>query len=200
VGGDHTCAVSTTYKVLCWGGNWFGQLGNGATASFTAVNPVAVAGTLQYLKVSAGSSHTCAVTTTEKAYCWGSGFHGQIGDGKTYDRFTPRAVVGGLSFERVSAGHDHTCGETTGNRAYCWGANWWGELGDGTVENERPTPTAVAGGLFFKQVEAGSNHTCGVASGYQAWCWGKNMEGQLGNGTSSNLYYSPSPVQYWCTL
>jgi alpha-tubulin suppressor-like RCC1 family protein len=196
VGTGHTCAVSTTHKVLCWGGNRYGQLGNGGAASFIAVSPVAVAGTVQYLQVSAGVNSTCAVTTTNKAYCWGYGFHGQIGDGKWLDRFTPRAVAGGLSFERVSAGKDHTCGETAGNRAYCWGANWWGELGDGTFENERPTPTAVVGELHFAQVDAGASHNCGVATGYQAWCWGKNMDGQLGNGTYSNLYTEPYPVQY----
>jgi alpha-tubulin suppressor-like RCC1 family protein len=197
VGGSHTCAVSTMQKVLCWGYNNYGQLGNGAASSFTAVNPVAVAGTLQYLQVSAGSYHTCAVTITDKAFCWGNGRQGQIGDGKMYLRFTPRAVLGGLSFDRVSAGHAHTCGETTGNRAYCWGWNESGELGDGTY-NQRLTPKAVAGGLVFKQVDTGGAHTCGVDNGSRAWSWGDNSVGQLGNGTSSTFplegVASPTPV------
>jgi alpha-tubulin suppressor-like RCC1 family protein len=191
----HTCAVTTTYKAFCWGPNSYGQLGNGATKDFIAVNPVAVAGTLQFRQVSAGGSHTCAVTTTNKAYCWGNGRNGETGDGKTYLRFTPKAVLGGLAFGRVSAGDGHTCGETTGDQAYCWGSNFWGQLGDGTRTN-RPMPTAVQGGLVFKQLAAGSGHTCGVASGYLAWCWGSNFEGELGNGTySSQPYVSPSPVQ-----
>jgi alpha-tubulin suppressor-like RCC1 family protein len=195
VGRDHTCAVSTTYKVFCWGRNRFGQLGNGATKDFNAVNPVAVAGTRQYRQVSAGEYHTCAVTTTDKAYCWGRGFSGQIGDGKTYLRFTPRAVVGGLSFGRVTAGGSHTCGETTSNLAYCWGSNGNGQLGDVTTD-QRLTPTPVQGGLVFKQVDAGGFHTCGVASGFLAWCWGYNEYGQLGNGTYNSPYPSPYPVQY----
>jgi alpha-tubulin suppressor-like RCC1 family protein len=196
VGRDHTCGVSTTYKVLCWGLNLKGQLGNGSTRDFIAVNPVAVAGTLQYLQVSTSFLHTCAVTTTAKAYCWGyGGGYGAIGDGKkTYSAFTPRAVAGGLSFDRVSAGFYRTCGETTGNRAYCWGQNAYGALGDGT-QNQRLVPTAVAGGLFFKQVDAGGYHTCGVASGYQVWCWGYNELGQLGTGTFTLYLSVPSAVQ-----
>jgi alpha-tubulin suppressor-like RCC1 family protein len=194
VGSGHVCAVSTTYKVLCWGPNNYGQLGNGAASSFIAVNPVAVAGTLQYLQLSAGFDHTCAVTKTDKAYCWGYGRTGAIGDGKTYLRFTPRAVAGGLSFERVTAGNDYTCGETTGNRAYCWGYNGNGQLGDGTT-NQRLTPTAVVGGLFFKQVDAGGYHACGLTSGSLLWCWGYNNEGELGNGTFSHYYPRPSQVQ-----
>jgi alpha-tubulin suppressor-like RCC1 family protein len=177
--------------VLCWGYNDNGQLGNGAASSFIAVNPVAVAGTRQYLQVSAGGDHTCAVTTTDKAYCWGSGRNGEIGDGKTYSRFTPRAVAGGLSFDRVSAGSAHTCGETTGNRAYCWGLNENGQIGDGTYYSPRLTPTAVSGGLIFKQVDAGAWHTCGVASGSAAWCWGDDSESQLGN---AEYWSSPSPI------
>jgi alpha-tubulin suppressor-like RCC1 family protein len=193
-GNDHTCGVTTAYQVFCWGSNTYGQLGNGPTLSF-AVNPVKVAGQLQYLQVSAGEYHTCAVTTTKKAYCWGNNGNGRIGDGTTTTRFTPRAVAGGLSFDRVSASWYHTCGETSSNQAYCWGYNEDGELGDGTT-SRRLTPTRVQGGLFFKQVDAGSYHTCGVASGSQAYCWGHNGWGQLGIGTYGNQYLSPEPVQY----
>jgi alpha-tubulin suppressor-like RCC1 family protein len=194
VGGQHTCAVSTTNQVLCWGRNNYGQLGSGAASTFIAVNPVAVAGTFQYLQVSAGGIHTCAVTKTNKAYCWGYGRDGEIGDGKTNLRFTPRAVAGGLSFERVSAGGEHSCGETTGNRGYCWGANGNAQLGDGTFA-QRLTPTAVTGGLFFNQVDAGAHHTCGLGSGSVLWCWGLNTDGQLGQGTFGNINPTPSQVQ-----
>jgi alpha-tubulin suppressor-like RCC1 family protein len=193
VGTDHTCGVSTSYKVLCWGKNKYGQLGNGAGSSYIALNPVLVAGTLQYLQVSAGSWHTCAVTTTNRAYCWGR--QGTIGDGMNYRRSTPRAVAGGLSFDRISAGEQYTCAVTTGNRAYCWGANWSGQLGDST-DTARLTPSAVSGGLRFRQVDAGTaEHTCGVDTGSVAWCWGGNGLGQLGIGTEGGTYLSPTRVQ-----
>jgi alpha-tubulin suppressor-like RCC1 family protein len=192
VGGYHTCAVSTTSKVLCWGYNQYGELGSGAAASFTAVSPVAVAGTLQFLQVSTGYYHSCAVTTTYKAYCWGYGRGGQIGDGKTYLRFTPRAVAGGLSFNQISAGINYTCGVTTGSQAYCWG-NGSG-MGDDDVGSS-PTPVAVSGGLVFLQVDAGGDHTCGIAIDSLAWCWGHNLEGELGIGTYNTPYNHPVPVQ-----
>jgi alpha-tubulin suppressor-like RCC1 family protein len=182
VGRYHICALSTTYEVLCWGWNNLGQLGSASPSSFTAVTPVPVAGRLQFLQVSAGFWHTCAVTTTAKAYCWGYGKDGQIGDGTLSKRYVPRAVAGGLSFDRVSAGAVHTCGRTTGKRAYCWGDNQGGLLGDGTY-TQRLTPTPVSGGLVFKQVDTGANHACGVATGSLAmWCWGNGFTG-------------PSPVQ-----
>jgi hypothetical protein len=193
-GNTHTCGVTTTYQVFCWGYNDEGQLGNGPTLT-VAVNPVKVVGLLQYLQVGVGAYHTCAVTTTKKAYCWGNNGNGQIGDGTTNRRFTPRAVAGGLSFDRVSASFYHTCGETSSDQAYCWGYNGYGQLGDGTT-SQRLTPTRVQGGLLFKQVDAGTYHTCGVASGSQAYCWGLNGWGQLGNGTYNSPYLTPYPVQF----
>jgi alpha-tubulin suppressor-like RCC1 family protein len=193
VGTEHTCAVSTSYAVWCWGKNKYGQLGNGRGSTYVALSPVLVAGTLQFSQVSAGFYHTCAVTTTSKAFCWGR--QGTIGDGKTYKRNTPRAVAGGLSFNRISAGWGYSCAVTTGNRAYCWGANWTGQLGDSTF-TDRLTPSPVAGGLRFAQVAAGfGEHTCGVDIASGAWCWGSNGAGELGIGTEGGIYPTPTRVQ-----
>ena len=85
------------------------------------------------------------MTTGDRAFCWGNGRSGQIGDGKPYLRFWPRRVAGGLSFSRVSTEGFHTCGETTQNRTYCWGDNSSGQLGDGTATT-RLKPVPVAGG------------------------------------------------------
>jgi alpha-tubulin suppressor-like RCC1 family protein len=183
-GNAHTCAVTPTYQAYCWGYNRFGQLGDG-TEVLQRSQPSLVAGGRQFVQVDAGWYHTCAVTPGERAFCWGNGRNGQIGDGRTYLRFTPRAVAGGLSFSRVTAGGAHSCGETTGNRAYCWGYNSSGQLGDGTTTT-RLTPTAVVGGLTFKQVTAGAGHTCGVSGADRAYCWGANYFGQLGDGTTTD--------------
>jgi alpha-tubulin suppressor-like RCC1 family protein len=174
-GGQHTCAVTPTYKTYCWGDNRFGQLGDG-TMVLLRPRPALVAGGRTFSQVDAGRLQTCAVTTGSRAFCWGSHFPDN----------TPRAVAGGISFDRVSAGTVHTCGETTGNRAYCWGDNSRGQLGDGTT-TQRLTPVAVAGGLTFAQVSAavGGLHTCGRTSGGVAYCWGNNSAGGLGDGTTT---------------
>jgi alpha-tubulin suppressor-like RCC1 family protein len=193
-GDAFTCAVTTTYQVLCWGVNTRGQLGNGGSTAFVALTPVAVSGALEFLQVSAGQGHACAITTTAKAYCWGHGRWGQLGDGQTSSRFRPRAVVGGLSFSSLTAGAHHTCGQTPSHRAYCWGSSYNGQLGNGTTTLQ-PTPTAVKGALVFRQLEAGSYHTCGVDGAAQAWCWGSNFSGELGNGKLGRSFPSPWAIE-----
>jgi alpha-tubulin suppressor-like RCC1 family protein len=190
-GGDHTCGVTTSDKAYCWGWNRYGQLGVG-TEVITRPQPNAVAGGHLFHQLDAGSSHTCAVTTDHRAFCWGYGRLGQIGDGQTYLRFTPRAVAGGLSFDRVSAGSAKTCGETSSNQAYCWGSSEKGGVGDGTWK-QRLTPAAVAGGLLFSQVSTGGWHSCGKTLEGVAYCWGWNGFGQLGDGTTTTRT-KPVPV------
>lgn len=142
--------------------------------------------------IDAGENHTCAVTTDYRAFCWGSGQAGELGDGQAYISFTPRAVAGGLSFARVTAGVAHSCGETRTKQAYCWGGG--GALGSGTTESS-VTPVPVAGGHTFAQLSAGEFHTCGKTTGSVAYCWGFNLSGQIGNGTKDNEDHpTPSPV------
>ena len=95
------------------------------------------------------------------------------------------------AFMSVSAGGSHTCGVTTGGAAFCWGEDAVGQLGDGTGTTLRTSPTAVVGGVVFQAVSAGFRHTCGVSSGGAAYCWGFNISGQLGDGTTIN---QTSPV------
>src|SRR3989441_171520 len=131
----------------------------GATSSaFNVVAPVSAV----VAAVSAGFVHTCGVTSSGAAYCWGNNTVGELGDG-TYgtDRLTPVAVSGGLTFAAVSAGFYFTCGVTPSGAAYCWGNNAQGELGNGTTTSST-TPVAVSGGLTFAAVSAGNTHTCGV--------------------------------------
>jgi alpha-tubulin suppressor-like RCC1 family protein len=184
--GGHTCGVTTTDEAFCWGPNTFGQLGIGGTTGSWVKTPTRVAGAQRFRQIEAGTAYTCAVTTDNRAFCWGNGHQGQIGDGKTYLRFSPSAVAGGHSFERITTGALHTCAETTSNRAYCWGT---GGIGDGTTM-QRLTPVPVAGGIFFSQVSAGGtkfgSHTCGKTAAGVAYCWGTNNYGQLGDGTMTD--------------
>jgi alpha-tubulin suppressor-like RCC1 family protein len=188
----HTCGVTTDSRAFCWGLNKYGQIGDSSTA-YRRLKPSRVAGTRQYRQVDAGADYTCAVSTGDRAFCWGDGRQGQVGNGKAYLSFWPKAVAGGLSIARVTAAWEHTCGETTLNRAYCWGANFNGQLGDGTTNNSL-TPVAVAGGLYFSQVSTGLAHTCGRTPDAVAYCWGRNFEGQLGNGTQSTSQLTPVAV------
>ena len=104
---------------------------------------MAVLGGLTFTAVSTGVAHTCGLTTSGAAYCWGYNNRGQLGDGTTTNRTSPVAVVGGFTFARVSAGADYSCGVTTAGAAYCWGRNGESQLGDGTT-TDRFTPVRVA--------------------------------------------------------
>jgi alpha-tubulin suppressor-like RCC1 family protein len=68
---------------------------------------------------------------------------------------------------------------------FCWGSNDQGQLGDGTT-SQHLTPVGVVGGLHFRQVSAGGDHSCGVTTENRAFCWGNNQGGQLGDGTTTN--------------
>lgn len=191
-GETHTCGIATDNRAYCWGSNSHGQLGDGT--STLRQTPVAVAGTLRFRRLSAGSEHTCGVTTDNRAYCWGSNY-GRLGDGTTStESLTPVAVTGGRLFRQVDAGTYHTCGVSyPDNWVYCWGANYVGQLGDGTSV-DRATPVLVAGGLRFRQVAGGQEHTCGVTTTDRAFCWGSNRFGQTGDSLPGGEHLTPSLV------
>jgi alpha-tubulin suppressor-like RCC1 family protein len=195
-GGGHTCGLTTGGRAFCWGDNNDGRLGLGENSTVrSSRTPAPVAGDRTFRQVSAGYDHTCGVTTGYRAFCWGAGRNGQIGDGKTYERWAPRAVAGGISFERITGGVFHTCAETTTNRAYCWGSNTYGGLGNGSAGDSRLTPVPVAGGHFFSQLSAGGFHSCGVTSENRAYCWGHNFSGELGDGTREDRWV-PTAVRW----
>jgi alpha-tubulin suppressor-like RCC1 family protein len=150
---------------------------------------------LVFSQVSTGDMHTCGITTTGRAYCWGKNFQGQLGDGTDTTRLLPTPVAGGLVFRNVSAGQDHTCGVTTDFLAYCGGEPISGKLGIGSpVRRIVTTPTRVAGGLKFRVVAVGSAHSCGLTvPDDRAYCWGDNSLGQLGDGTTTERD-TPVPV------
>jgi alpha-tubulin suppressor-like RCC1 family protein len=184
-GGLHTCGVAEDGRTYCWGFGASGQLGNGSTEERDA--PVAVIGGLSFRQVSAGNDFTCGVTTDDRGYCWGFNARGQLGDGTETKRFVPVAVAGNLRFRQVSAGDSHTCAVTTDQRAYCWGLltdDMPVALGDGSTVGSA-TPVRVSGGLAFRQVSAGVGHSCGVTTSDEAFCWGDNQYGQVGDGAAS---------------
>jgi alpha-tubulin suppressor-like RCC1 family protein len=211
----HTCGVTPGGAAYCWGLNFNGQLGIGTTngpelcaegSNPCSTSPVAVIGGLTFAMVSAGASHTCAVTAAGAAYCWGANTSGQLGDSTTAQRTSPVAVAEGLTFTSVSAGFGYTCGVTLSGAAYCWGLNNSGQLGIGSASGPQQcgvnpcstAPVPVVGGLTFKKLsvsgdQSGFGHACGVAVTGVVYCWGTNLGGQLGDGTK-NSRPTPAPV------
>jgi hypothetical protein len=180
-GAAHTCGLAGGGIPLCWGQNLSGQLGDGSRTD--ARFPRAVGGGLTFRSLVAGWSHTCGLTANGNAFCWGLNGDGQLGDGSRLDRLVPTLVRGAI--ESLTAGSAHTCGISEG-QVLCWGDNRFGQLGDGSTEG-KPQPTRVAGLPAPPiQVAAGAVHTCALVALGGAYCWGQNLQGQLGDGTTVN--------------
>lgn len=193
LGDGYTCGLTTSGAVYCWGDNSVGELGNGTTTSSTV--PVLVSGGLTFASVSAGGGpHTCGVTSTGAAYCWGDNSVGELGNGTSTNSTVPVPVSGGFTFTAVDARNGHSCGVASAGTAYCWGYDAQGQLGNGTygpglcsgpggsVACSR-TPFAVSGGLTFATLSAGWFHSCGVSKTGTGYCWGYNGYGDLGSST-----------------
>ena len=108
------------------------------------IGQVLVSGGLLFTDLSLGDDHSCGITASGQAFCWGDNQFGQLGDGSDVGTSSPVAVSGGLLFTSVSAGGRHSCGMTAGGLAYCWGANEHGQIGDQSW-SDRPTPVMVVG-------------------------------------------------------
>lgn len=177
----HTCGLAGGGVPLCWGRNLSGQLGDGTRNDQTA--PRTVGSGMQFVTIAAGWEHTCGLTASGNAFCWGLNSKGQLGDGGRLDRLEPTLVGGAV--ETIVGGSEHTCGISQGS-VLCWGGNASGQLGDGSGE-DRTSPVEVQG-LPGRPIRlaAGGVHTCALIVGGEAWCWGQNLSGQLGDGTTQS--------------
>jgi alpha-tubulin suppressor-like RCC1 family protein len=179
-GSDHTCALDSSGRAYCWGGNGYGQLGNESTT--TSLEPTAVTGDLRFQSISAGYGHTCAVTRDGEGYCWGNSERGQVGDGGLGTRTAPSKVAGNHRFEVIVSGRAHTCGLTSSQVVLCWGWGSNGELGNGATANAA-TPDSVAGTGRYSALGGTAHTVCAVRTSGETDCWGRNNTGQVGDGT-----------------
>ena len=197
MGEFHSCALINNGEVRCWGDNYYGRLGDGTTndSSFPVTVTVTPGGAplSGVAAITAGSTHTCALTTSGGVKCWGHNDEGQLGNGTNDDSSSPVDVTGLTSGVAViTAGEEHTCARTSDGKAKCWGGNGHGQLGDGTTgaSSIPVTVTVSPGGLPFSSISnlsAGDSHNCALVNG-GVMCWGSNSDYQLGDGTDENRY------------
>jgi alpha-tubulin suppressor-like RCC1 family protein len=184
LGTDHSCALQSGRKVLCWGGNFFGQVGSGHTIGFPELlTPQFVQKVADAVELSAGDEHTCIRRATGLIACWGKGDLGQLGANIT-SNWSTRVPVGGVAnVTALAAGRSYTCAAAPG-QVMCWGNNSAGQLGNGSRSPAKvPVPGQKIGDVL--RLAAGVDHTCALRSGGRVMCWGSNQRGQLGDGTTA---------------
>lgn len=198
VGYRYTCAVTTERKIYCAGENGSGQLGNGNQSqqlSPVQFGPGIPSGSSRFVRVSAGTTHTCGVNNIQEIYCAGSNSNGQIGNNGGLGVFpVPQKLLSsptGKKFTQVSVGDKHTCALSTEQYVYCTGLNTSGQLGRAGGQSlvaVKFAQAGVASALTFSQVSAGLNSTCALSATTSAatdkfiYCAGSDASFGLGDG------------------
>ncbi len=218
----HTCVLTTSYDAWCWGLDDWGQLGDGASGlARREPAPVRVEGGRKFLSISAAGSHTCALDTDGKAFCWGNGWFGELGIGDVsavalaragsptpagpcsvsgcylgLSYPTPQPVAGGHTFTALSGDHGTTCAVGRDGQSYCWGNG--SSLGNPPQLCHDmkcvPAPVAFLPGIQVKTIGVGMWHACASTASGSAYCWGTNSDGQLGDGTRATAPFSNQPM------
>ncbi|MGA2286021.1 MAG: hypothetical protein ABSG55_07125 [Dehalococcoidia bacterium] len=207
MGGFHGCGLTAQGGVECWGGDSDGELGDGKHGP-TLVNPLPspVIGLQRgVVAVTAGGGHSCALTSFGTVRCWGQNFYDQLGaisDDKCQLQLgakgTPCSAnpleVHKLAGKAISvvAGGQFTCAIIADGSVQCWGLNLFGQLGAQAKDFcfDSPcsrTPLTVTGlDEPVTQLALGSGHACALTASGGVKCWGENISGELGDGTTAS--------------
>ena len=189
----HSCALTSLSGggVRCWGQNSSGQLGDGTTTD--RLTPTDVPGLSGVSAVAAGGSHTCAlIASNGGVVCWGGNAVGQLGNGTGGTSLIPVSVLDVSSTPitgvvSISAGLNHTCALFSTGGVQCWGFGGNGQLGDGSFASRNYAADVSGYTSGVSRISAGAEHTClVVAATHDIKCFGGNMWGGLGDGTTTN--------------
>jgi hypothetical protein len=202
--GDHACALKWDGTAYCWGQGEHGQLGVSVARDcveiFTSQSPpdkpwgcskvpvqVQCPGAAcNFIAISAGNQHTCAIDVDQHAWCWGSNIMGEIGNGlddpTQFGSPVPQRVLGGHTFTAISAALHFTCGLTTSHEVWCWGHNRNSIIPTSSSTIER-LPVRVNLLVPASTVDVGFTHVCAQGTQGRLYCWGSNAGHVLGSDT-----------------
>ena len=193
--GDYnTCALAKG-TVKCWGINQEGEAGNGSTK--IEKDPVGVTGLSGVTAIAAAGGHTCALLAAGAVKCWGQNRDGVLGNGNIKNQRKPVTVSGLTGVAAIATSGNVACGLLKNGTARCWGQNSGGQLGNGV--NNGPDfcqfgelsyvcstrPVAVKGLTNATALAVGASHACALIKNGTVKCWGSNLDGELGNGTTT---------------
>lgn len=181
----HSLALDRRGRLWSWGGNSYGQLGDGTN---THRSSPAVVGLDRVVAVSAGDYHSLALTADGRVWGWGLNFNGQLGDGTNLDRWVPVQVVGLDDAVGVSAMAATSLVLRQDRTLVGFGSDYNAEL---TGLGNHNVPVAIPGLDNVTFLDAGWAHGAVRRSDGTAWTWGSNQYGALGRTTNFSV---PTPV------
>ena len=192
-GGTHILALESSGRVWAWGSNVYGELGLGTTSPVHGSNPTEtlVPGLTGVVQIAAGLGTSFALRSDGTVWAWGYNDVGQLGDGTTVNHDVPTQVPGLTGIKKIFAGTSDTYAIRADGSVLAWGNNGNGQLGIGTDSGFSAAPVAIPGLTGVTQISATDYSALAVASpGGAVWAWGYNVEGELGDGTTT-AHYSP---------
>lgn len=188
-GNSHTAGIKTDGTLWVWGGNTFGQLGDG---TFVRKNtPKQVGAANNWVEVTAGYNQTFAIKSDGTLWGWGDNEFYQLGDGTTTIRNVPTQIGTATNWVKVAVGFNHAIAKKSNGTIWGWGANISGEVGTGS-QQPHPTPIQIGTATNWKTIECGQGHTLATKTNGTLWAWGINGYGRLGDGTTTDR---ETPVQ-----
>ncbi|KAM9861600.1 hypothetical protein ACI1US_02502 [Leucobacter sp. BZR 635] len=207
----NSIALGVDGAMYGWGKNNAGQLGSGTTGNQLSPVAAVIPDDATLTQLSTGGHHTLALADDGRAFGWGLGTQGQLGQGSFTGSLAPVEVVlpQDVTFTRVDAGGHHSLGLGDDGRVYAWGANANGQLGNGgapSASSNVPVAVDTPPGVEFDMIEAGmiapndaaddgsstgAYHSLAIAKDGTTYAWGRNLNGQLGDGTNTD---SATPV------
>ncbi|MBF0451596.1 MAG: carboxypeptidase regulatory-like domain-containing protein [Candidatus Magnetomorum sp.] len=200
----HSIALDDIGSVWAWGRNDFGQLGDGSFALHHQPMPVKNADGSNFqgvVAIASGSNFVLALTNDGDVWAWGDNTSGQLATGSTGVETSltyPTRVNIPVPCQAIAAGDQHALALTRDGHVLAWGANTYGQLGIGSqLSTTTPTSVILEDESLLANVQAiaaGDEHSMAILADGHVMTWGKNSEGQLGDGTPTDREY-PVPVQ-----
>ncbi len=189
-GENYNLGIKLDGTLWAWGFNSNGQLGTGNTW-YGQNGPIQIGTDSNWLKVSAGGTHSLAIKSNGTLWAWGDNQYGQLGDGTIITRSTPVQIGTATNWLAVEASLFLSLALKTDGTLWSWGANNSGQLGLGNYTN-KTTPTQVGIESNWSSISSKGSTCAAMKNNGSIWSWGQNIYGELGDGTNVG---KPSPMQ-----
>jgi alpha-tubulin suppressor-like RCC1 family protein len=190
-GFHHNLAIKNTHEVYAWGGNCYGQIGNGSVVDqWEPGGPILT----DVVAIAAGGYHSLALTTNGNVYAWGLSNYGQVGNGSTWRSYVPVLVLTNAS--AIFAGSFNSFAIKNDGTVWAWGYNGYGQLGDGTYGCPIVPKEITSLSYVTSKIASGNFHTLVLKTDGSVWAMGNNDYGQLGIGTTGGNYTVPVRVSF----